>query len=154
VWIETYSWQPSQAIYECVDPLTYGHRNRHGSGGLNKLPEEAKAERREVIENNKAWRAAEPVRRLPLVLLAQVAAAREQSMDVYTWRKTRPEVEARWLAFLAGTGYTLSDIEQTVIDNAAPRTSGPGSRCPPPRSTPAWPARPTGSRRGGRCPRP
>jgi hypothetical protein len=47
----------------CVDPQTYGHCNRYGTGGENKLPEEAKAERREVIENNKAWRAAEPVRR-------------------------------------------------------------------------------------------
>jgi hypothetical protein len=39
-------------------------------------------------------------------------------MDVYTWRKTRPEAEARWLAYLAETGYTLSDIEQAVIDNS------------------------------------
>ena len=177
--------------YACVDPQTYGHRNRYGTGGENKLPEEAKAERREVIENNKAWRAAEPVRRdhirtlltagkvpkgtlrfvtaeimadpaeigrgpddliaelagitaeatdtslyqwgrtagpaleakasdarLPLVLLAQVAAAREQSMDVHTWRQTTATAEARWLTFLAGTGYPLSAIEQTVIDNA------------------------------------
>jgi ParB family chromosome partitioning protein len=196
VWIETYSWQEPRAIYACVDPQAYGHLDRYGSGGQNKLPEEAKAERREVIENNKAWRAAEPVRtdhirsllnagkvpkgtlrfvtaeikadpaeigrgsdemiaeltgtdpepsetslhhwgrtvgpaieakasdaRLPLVLLAQVAAAREQSMDVYTWRKASPQAEARWLSFLAGTGYTLSAIEQAVIDHAAAAAS-------------------------------
>jgi ParB family transcriptional regulator, chromosome partitioning protein len=193
VWIEkASSWHSPKPAYVCVDPQTYGHRNRYGTGGENKLPEEAKAERREVIENNKAWRAAEPVRRdyirtllnagkvpkgtlrfvtteimadpaeigrgpddliaelagvtveatdtslyrwgrtagpaleakasdarLPLVLLAQVAAAREQSMDVHTWRQTTATAEARWLTFLAGTGYALSDIEQTVIDNVA-----------------------------------
>ena len=56
--------------------------------------------------------------RLPLVLLAQVAAAREQSMDVHTWRQSTATAEARWLTFLAGTGYPLSAIEQTVIDKA------------------------------------
>ena len=46
----------------CLDPSAHGHRDRYqrtvrpAGGGL---PEEAKAERREVIENNKAWRAAE-----------------------------------------------------------------------------------------------
>jgi ParB family chromosome partitioning protein len=192
VWIETSSWHDPRPIYACVDPQTYGHRNRPGTGRENKLPEEAKAERREVIENNKAWRAAEPVRRdhirslltagkvpkgtlrfvtaeimadpaeigrgsdemiaqlagitaeptdtdlyrwgrtagpaleakasdarLPLVLLAQVAAAREQSMDVHTWRSPTAQAEARWLGFLAGTGYPLSPIEQTVVDTAA-----------------------------------
>jgi ParB family chromosome partitioning protein len=192
VWIETSSWHDPRPIYACVDPQTYGHRNRYGTGGENKLPEEAKAERREVIENNKAWRAAEPIRRdyirslltagkvpkgtlrfvtaeimadpaeigrgsdemiaqlagitaeptdtdlyrwgrtagstleakasdarLPLVLLAQVAAAREQSMDVHTWRSPTAQPEARWLTFLAQTGYTLSPIEQAVIDTMA-----------------------------------
>ena len=64
MWIEkASSYYSPKPAYVCVDPQTYGHRNRYGTGGENKLPEEAKAERREVIENNKAWRAAEPVRR-------------------------------------------------------------------------------------------
>jgi ParB family chromosome partitioning protein len=198
VWIETSSWHDPRPIYACVDPQTYGHRNRYGTGGENKLPEDAKAERREVIENNKAWRAAEPVRRdhirsllaagkvpkgtlrfitaeimadpaeigrgsdemiaqlagitaeptetdlyrrgrtagptlaakasdarLPLVLLAQVAAAREQSMDVHTWRSTNAQAEARWLNYLAATGYPLSPIEQTVIDKTAAASDDP-----------------------------
>ncbi len=58
-------------------------------------------------------------RRLPLVLLAQVAAAREQSMDVHTWRSSTAQAEARWLNFLAQTSYPLSPIEQTVIDKMA-----------------------------------
>jgi ParB family transcriptional regulator, chromosome partitioning protein len=190
VWIElASSYYSPKPAYVCVDPQTYGHRNRYGTSGENKLPEEAKAERREVIENNRAWRAAEPVRRdyirtllnagkvpkgtlrfvtaeimadpaeigrgpdeliaelagvtteatdtslyrwgrtagpaleakandarLPLVLLAQVSAAREQSMDVHTWRQTTATAEARWLTYLASTGYPLSAIEQAVID--------------------------------------
>lgn len=55
------------------------------------------------------------------MLLAQVAAAREQSMDVQTWRSSTAQAEPRWLRFLAETGYPLSDIEQTVIDKMAAR---------------------------------
>jgi ParB family chromosome partitioning protein len=195
IWIETSSWQDPRPVYACADPQAHGHRNRYGTD--TKPPEEAKAERREVIENNKAWRAAEPVRRdhirsvlaagkvpkgtlrfvtaeimadpaeigrgsdemiaqlagitaeptesdlyqwgraagpaleakasdtrLPLVLLAQVAAAREQSMDVHTWRSSTAHAEARWLTFLAGTGYPLSPIEQAVIDKMATTLDG------------------------------
>jgi hypothetical protein len=63
--------------------------------------------------------------RLPLVLLAQVAAAREQSMDVHTWWSSTAQAQARWLTFLAGTGYALSPIEQTVIDKAAAASDDP-----------------------------
>jgi ParB family chromosome partitioning protein len=199
VWIESSSWQAPRPSYACVDPQTYGPQPlRH------RRPEQAarrnKTERREVIENNKAWRAAEPVRRdhirtllnagkvpkgtlrfvtaeimadpveigrgaddmiaaltghtceapdtspyqygrtvgpalqtkasearLPLVLLAQVAAAREQSMDVHTWRQTTAKPEARWLTYLAGTGYTLSAIEQTVVNNSASSDDEPSA---------------------------
>jgi hypothetical protein len=55
-------------------------------------------------------------KRLPLVLLAQVAADLEASMGVHTWRQHRPHEEARWLTFLASTGYQLSEIEQHVVD--------------------------------------
>lgn len=58
--------------------------------------------------------------RLPLVLLAQVAADREATMDVHTWRTHRPDDQARWLSWLASTGYTLSAIEQSVIDKVTP----------------------------------
>jgi ParB family chromosome partitioning protein len=150
--------------------------------GPHPLSDDEKAKRREVIENNKAWRAAEPVRRdfirsvlarktppkgtlryvteqivgnpdrvghgkedlladllgteaghgyrrtvgsallahvtdarLPLALLAQVAADIEQGTDVHCWRNPTTDV-AHWLQFLAGTGYTLSEIEQHVVD--------------------------------------
>jgi ParB family transcriptional regulator, chromosome partitioning protein len=181
-------FDPTEPRHYCLDPAGHGHRDRYSRSGRTTpaaLPDEVKAERREVIENNKAWRAAEPVRRewvrgllsrktapkgtlryvteeivgrpdrvgdgkeglvaellgvdtptgygrsvgaahvtkvsdaqLPLALLAQVAADREQAMGVHTWRQRSTDA-ARWLAFLATTGYVLSDIEQHVVDEAA-----------------------------------
>jgi ParB family chromosome partitioning protein len=60
--------------------------------------------------------------RLPLLLLAQVAADVEASMTEATWRNANPRA-ARWFRFLASTGYTLADIEQKVVDDA---TNTPG----------------------------
>lgn len=188
-----YDHSPDAPRYVCLDPAAHGHCVRSRSSEPSKptpMSEEAKAERRQVIENNKAWRAAEPVRmehtrsvlarrrppagtlrfvteaivsapglvgrgeealvadllgldqsrargrraaasqiptcadvRLPLLLLAQVAADCEQGMGVHTWR--RPDADAaRWLAFLAGTGYELSPIEQLVVGECAPATTG------------------------------
>jgi ParB family chromosome partitioning protein len=182
--------RPDDVSYYCIDPAANGHKDRWERkapavvGG--KMTEEAKAERREVIENNKAWRAAEPVRRdyirdllgrksppkgtlrfavsevlsdpdrvgdgkdslladllhkpepgfsygrqvgaaaaagatearLPLLLLAQVAADREQSMNEGTWRSVNPRA-ARWFLFLSASGYTLADVEQRVVNDAA-----------------------------------
>lgn len=56
--------------------------------------------------------------RLPLILLAQVAADREHTMNEHTWRRA-DEDAGRYFAFLASTGYALSDIEQLVVDSAA-----------------------------------
>ena len=179
---------PDRPRYFCLDPDAYGHRNRYANsrrpaGGA--MTDEQKVERRLVVENNKQWRAAEPVRReyvrglltrkaapkgtlryavgevmaapervgdgkdemlaallgaeaergwgrrvgpahaarasearLPLVLLAQVSADREQTMDVHTWRR-RDQAAARYLSFLASTGYQLSDIEQQVVNEGS-----------------------------------
>jgi ParB family chromosome partitioning protein len=188
-------YDPKRVTYFCVDPAAHGHKSRWGGSTSTasaptvvngKMTEEAKAARREVIDNNKAWRAAEPVRReyirnllarktppkgalrfvtaeivgapdlvgdgkdelladllskptptqswgravgaaavanatearLPLLLLAQVAADREQTMNESTWRSVHSNA-ARWLAFLAATGYTLAPVEQKVVDAAA-----------------------------------
>jgi ParB family chromosome partitioning protein len=188
-------YDPKRVTYFCVDPVAHGHKSRWGGPASSttapavvngKMTEEAKAARREVIDNNKSWRAAEPVRRdyirnllarktppkdalrfvtaeivaapdrvgdgkdelladllskptptqswgrtigaaavanvtearLPLLLLAQVAADREQAMDESTWRSVHPSA-ARWLTFLATTGYTLAPIEQKIVDDDA-----------------------------------
>jgi ParB family chromosome partitioning protein len=64
--------------------------------------------------------------RLPLLMLAPIAAAYEQAMTEgegkNTWRPDRyspcPRQEAgRYLAFLASIGYQLADIEQAVADS-------------------------------------
>lgn len=201
-------WDLDDVAYYCTDPAGNGHTDRWAGTASHapaptvvngKMTDEAKAARREVIEGNKAWRAAEPVRRqwirdllsrktppksalrfavteivsapdrvgdgkdemladllhktqpghsygrhvgaaavanvtearLPLLLLAQVAADREQTMDEGTWRSVNPAA-ARWFAYLATTGYTLADIEQRVVDDAtsaaaeAPCAAAPG----------------------------
>ncbi len=57
------------ANYACTDPAANGHEDRYGLGGGAKKPateeekEAASAERRIVLDGNKAWRAAEKVRR-------------------------------------------------------------------------------------------
>jgi len=187
------TYRPDRPEYVCTNPKANGHASRrsdtsNGAGqrqALSRSEDEQRAERREVIENNKAWRAAEPVRRqyvqellarrglpqgtlrfvvtellaeperfgdgkdelladllgvaspdawrrkvgsafaaklpdarLPLGLLAQVAADREQTMGIHTWRHTSPAA-ARWLTFLASTGYALAEIEQQVVDAAS-----------------------------------
>jgi ParB family chromosome partitioning protein len=55
--------------------------------------------------------------RLPLLLLAQVAADREQTMSEGAWRHANAAA-ARWFTFLASTGYALADIEQRVVNDA------------------------------------
>jgi ParB family chromosome partitioning protein len=63
-----------RAAYFCADPAKHGHVPLYGSSSLSRGsadPEAAKAERKRVIANNKAWRAAEPVRRAWLAELAQ-----------------------------------------------------------------------------------
>jgi hypothetical protein len=62
--------------------------------------------------------AAAPERRLPGITLAILAAAVERGLGTHTWRN--PDTNARnWLTYLAGLGYTLSDIERKT-DEANP----------------------------------
>jgi ParB family transcriptional regulator, chromosome partitioning protein len=63
----------SEVEYVCTDPVEYGHVDAVGTSAQPYAPrdtaeqdrkdEEAREERRRVIENNKAWRAATAVRR-------------------------------------------------------------------------------------------
>lgn len=58
--------------------------------------------------------------RLPMVLLVQIAAAREGSMSVQTWRndnvhaKTKKSPARRWIDFLIANGYKQADVEALV----------------------------------------
>ncbi|WP_249933148.1 ParB/RepB/Spo0J family partition protein [Blastococcus sp. CCUG 61487] len=62
-----------------------------------------------------------PDARLPLQLLAHVAGAIESSMAKDSWRGDVGMLKdrARWLRFLVAQGYTLSDVEQLVVDGAS-----------------------------------
>jgi ParB family chromosome partitioning protein len=188
-------WDADRLRYWCTDPTANGHRTRWPERAAaidDEVERERKREeRRTVIANNKAWRAAEPVRReyvakllaakrvpkatmryivtalmaapesfgrtgddallaeltgtkpsaqgygrhvgtdlaeraadarLPLVLLAQHAADMEGTMGTHTWRHADPRA-ARYLAYLATTGYTLSDIEATLVETLDPPNS-------------------------------
>ena len=208
-------FDPKRTVAYCLDPTGNGHvvsnpsrRSPAGStttqprGECGKLSEEEKAERRRVMEGNKAWRAARQVRqqflkdllarrtpakttlrfvtetilahparvgdgddtliadllrlssdhrktgfgrsagltaaaratdaRLPLILLAQIAADAETALHDHTWRETRPAVAARWLAWLASVGYTLSDIETQVVAAGTPTDPASKSATPNP----------------------
>jgi len=59
--------------------------------------------------------------RLPLQLLAHVAAGIEGGMTKEAWRTAdhRRGRFAAWLTFLVGQGYTLSDVEQTIVAGGA-----------------------------------
>jgi len=60
-------------VYVCTDPKAHGHHDRHAASGASTKPlvadmseaerEQAKNERRDVIESNRAWKSAETVRR-------------------------------------------------------------------------------------------
>lgn len=94
---DPYQWR-TEVVYVCTDPAANGHLQRGGAGTADEASpaerEKASAERREVIEGNKAWDSAEKVRR---AWLRQFAA-----------RKTAPKTAAAFIArALAACGPVL-----------------------------------------------
>lgn len=95
---DPYTWR-CEPVYVCTNPAAYGHKLRwaDNNGKVEASPaerEQASAERREVIEGNKAWDSAEKVRR---AWLRQFAA-----------RKTAPKTAAAFVArALAACGPVL-----------------------------------------------
>lgn len=199
VWVQQ-AYDSARSTEVCTDPGKYGHVDRFTGSPAPAKPdtpeakEAAKAERRLVIDNNKAMQAANAVRRswlkeflqqrtapkellrfcvdtfatgraldgwlnglsaggdvdaaaalglerprtygdvpvtltsgeqvadgrLPLQLFAHVAAAHEVSINRESWRGTdRRTALVRWLTFLQSQGYTLSDVERTLVTVAA-----------------------------------
>lgn len=89
------SWRPPgervAAMWVCTDVLGHGHAERHAAPGMSTtgkitgpMTEEQKAQRSEVIANNKAWDSATTVRRAWLTTLLA--------------RKSAPADGARWIA--------------------------------------------------------
>lgn len=186
-------YDSSRVEYFCTDAKANSHASRYGETLATPkamgLDEDARAARSNVIANNKAWLAAEVVRRefivellsrksavkgtlayavndcltypalldapdsllseftgvkasvgwghdvgvkyangmsearLPLALLAQVGTAIEKATTKNAWRS--PDVRvARWFTYLVSAGYTLSEVEQLVVDGCADRDKG------------------------------
>lgn len=89
-------WRVSVTYY-CTNPSEYGHRDRYATTGKKSRDEmtetereEAKAERREVIDNNKAWNSAETVRR--------------EWVANFLTRKTAPKGTAEFIAAAIALG--------------------------------------------------
>jgi ParB family chromosome partitioning protein len=103
-------WQVAPVpVFVCTDPTEHGHRDSWGNSGggtADRIPvdqmtdeqrEEARAQRRDVVESNKAWGSAETVRREWLRGLAT--------------RKTAPKGTATFIAAaLARDADLLADV--------------------------------------------
>lgn len=126
---------PPKTTLRYVTATITAHPERVGDG-----PEELVAELLVTAkaDHNTGWgRHAGPAAtadasdaRLPLILLAQVAADAEQSLDDHAWRNTRPSGAARWLAWLASVGYQLSEIETQVTAAGTDPDPNPADRRP------------------------
>lgn len=108
-------------IFGCEAPAKHGHVDRYGSGSSSKPSademteeerEKAKAERKLVIENNKAWASAETVRRDWLATFAKrktapkgtgefLAAAITLDADLFDWQSGPVDLLADWLGVKA-----------------------------------------------------
>jgi len=88
-------YDANQADPWCTDPETHGHQARQSltlDRGERKgsMTDEEKAERRLVIANNKAWRAAEPVRQEYVTRLLAKARRRASSASLGPSRAKEP----------------------------------------------------------------
>src|SRR5690606_35292300 len=72
-------WDGAETVYVCTDWRQHGHADRYDSGRSTQpsgpMNEAEEAERRRVIESNKAWVSAEVVRRTSLAEVAHPRAA-------------------------------------------------------------------------------
>lgn len=92
-WVH-YSWQGQgpYVVYGCADPKANGHHSRYGSASSGKADAgtpEARAARRELIDNNKAAASAETVRRAWIHDLLQRAKMPDDAA-LYAARIIRP----------------------------------------------------------------
>lgn len=82
------TWGEPAAVYVCTDAKKHGHRGRYStftatSGGA--MSEQDKAERRTVIENNKAWKSATTVRTTWLEKFAKRRTAPTGAPEFIAW---------------------------------------------------------------------
>jgi ParB family chromosome partitioning protein len=117
-------WSGVGAAYFCTDPLGHGHADRfkNRSAAAAPMSDEQKEERREVVANNRAWRAAQPVR--------------HEFVKSLVARRTPPKGTLRWVTEAVVT--SPSQLEKADEDFLAAlcgtkpgthwqRTSGPSA---------------------------
>lgn len=99
----------AQIVHYCLDPKEYGHVDRYATADKKKAAdqteeerEQAKAERREVIDNNKAWESAETVRR--------------EWVAQYLTRKTAPKDAAPFVALALAKGWSGAEVGHQGVD--------------------------------------
>jgi ParB/RepB/Spo0J family partition protein len=121
----------TEVAYVCTDPVAYGHLKAAGTAAEANTPrdtsaqdaadEAAREERRRVLANNKAWRAAEAVRR--------------EWLKTFLARKTAPKGAAAYIAeelfsgrFMATNGYDSPHLAIELLGGDEPDRSSDG-RC-------------------------
>lgn len=117
-WIEG-AHQGPKLVWVCADPVANKHKDRYGGTGSGRgtttatdspaAKEKASQERRTVIANNKAWRAAEPVRQAFLDGLYAMANPPKGALSFAVGQVLR---DRRLLADHCGDGYL--DREKAV----------------------------------------
>lgn len=113
------TWGNVVVVYVCTNWRNHGHADKYATASPTTGPmtDEQKAERREVIENNKAWRSAETVRREWLAEFAKrktapkgaaAYVARAVAADTLVLRRAGEKGHAlaiEWLGVEPETGY-------------------------------------------------
>lgn len=136
-------------MYVCTDPATHGHHTRWATSArpARKLVvqmteqerEAARAERRDMIDANKAWDSATTVRRnwlrtylarktAPKGTAGYLATSAAEDADTLaataaTTGATPTPRTSRYLTHLATLGYTLSPVEERAREYADPDDS-------------------------------
>ncbi|MBE9924822.1 ParB N-terminal domain-containing protein [Cellulosimicrobium cellulans] len=131
-------WQRVEVVYVCTNWRKHGHGDRHGTASTQRtgsMSEAEKAERRRVIENNKAWKSAEVVRRKWLADFAKrktapTGAAAFIAAQIATSTHTLGhgadkdhELAAQWLGIKAATS-TYRGRSQGIAQAAEKATAG------------------------------
>ncbi|MEL7978338.1 ParB/RepB/Spo0J family partition protein [Isoptericola sp. F-RaC21] len=124
------SWSNVSVAYVCTNWRTHGHADKYATTGTPKsgpMTDEQKAERREVIENNKAWKSAEVVRREWLAEFAKRTTApkgaaeyvaRAIATDTHTLNRSGGgghPLACQWLAIEREPGYYGAEKAFTAL---------------------------------------
>ena len=129
-------WNKVDIVFVCTDWRTHGHGDRYESASEKRsgpMTEAEKTERRQIIENNKAWKAAETVRRDWLTEFAKrktapkgapaliaTALCSETAMLDKQGTQNGHRLAATWLGVDSGGGYGARSSIADALAKATP----------------------------------